>query len=220
MSILPSETVVARRPQPRGHHRWEGIFLAAGPGIRAGASVEELSIVDVAPLLLHQLGLPAPEDMAGSVPEAIFEPGELERRPRAARPRGPPAALVASPAAERRAGARGAGGRDGAPARTGVRRVSRQGEQLMPKATLRERVADPLPAGRRRPRPGDGPRPHRQPRGLAPADRARAGRALPRAHLRPARPRPQRHAAVGLHARRDGRRPARRCSTRSRSSGR
>src|SRR5262249_39020065 len=76
MSILPSETVVARRPEPRGHHRWEGIFLAAGPGIREGASVDELSIVDVAPLLLHQLGLPAPEDMAGSVPEAIFEPGE------------------------------------------------------------------------------------------------------------------------------------------------
>jgi predicted AlkP superfamily phosphohydrolase/phosphomutase len=81
MSILPSETVVARRPQPRGHHRWEGIFIAAGPGIRVGESVEELSIVDVAPLLLHQLGLGVPEDMSGSVPEAVFAPGELERRP-------------------------------------------------------------------------------------------------------------------------------------------
>lgn len=99
MSILPSETVVARRPEARGHHRWEGIFLAAGPGIRAGASVEELSIVDVAPLLLHQLGLPAPEDMAGSVPEAIFEPGELERRP-ARRVPAPAPALVSSPAAQ------------------------------------------------------------------------------------------------------------------------
>ena len=39
LSILPSETIVARRPEARGHHRWEGIFLAAGPGIRAGASV-------------------------------------------------------------------------------------------------------------------------------------------------------------------------------------
>jgi predicted AlkP superfamily phosphohydrolase/phosphomutase len=81
MSILPSDTVVARRPQPRGHHRWEGIFIASGPGIRSGESVEELSIVDVAPLLLHQLGLGVPEDMAGSVPEAIFNDGELERRP-------------------------------------------------------------------------------------------------------------------------------------------
>lgn len=84
---------MARRPEARGHHRWEGIFIAAGPGIRKGASVEELSIVDVAPLLLHQLGLPAPEDMSGSVPEAVFEPGELERRP----PRRAPAPAAPAP---------------------------------------------------------------------------------------------------------------------------
>lgn len=99
ISILPSETIVARRPEPRGHHRWEGIFLAAGPGIRAGASVEELSIVDVAPLLLHQLGLPVPEDMSGSVPEAVFEPAELDRRPVRRVPVTPAAAQVSSPAA-------------------------------------------------------------------------------------------------------------------------
>jgi predicted AlkP superfamily phosphohydrolase/phosphomutase len=81
MSILPSEAIVARRPETRGHHRWEGIFLAAGPGIRRGASVEELSIVDVAPLLLHQLGVATPEDMAGRVPRSVFEPEDLERRP-------------------------------------------------------------------------------------------------------------------------------------------
>jgi predicted AlkP superfamily phosphohydrolase/phosphomutase len=100
ISILPSETIVARRPEPRGHHRWEGIFLAAGPGIRAGATVEELSIVDVAPLLLHRLGLPVPEDMSGSVPEAVFEPAELERRRVRRVPVAPAAAPVASPAAE------------------------------------------------------------------------------------------------------------------------
>jgi predicted AlkP superfamily phosphohydrolase/phosphomutase len=100
ISILPSETIVARRPEPRGHHRWEGIFLAAGPGIRAGATVEQLSIVDVAPLLLHRLGLPVPEDMSGSVPEEVFEPAELERR-RVRRVSVAPAAVpVASPAAE------------------------------------------------------------------------------------------------------------------------
>ena len=42
---------------------------------------EELSIVDVAPLLLHQLGLPVPEDMAGSVPEADVRGGGARRRP-------------------------------------------------------------------------------------------------------------------------------------------
>ena len=81
MSILPSDTLVARRAEPRGHHRWEGIFAATGPGVRAGARVDELSIVDVAPLLLHLLDLPVPDDMAGRVPVEILEPAELERRP-------------------------------------------------------------------------------------------------------------------------------------------
>ena len=99
MSILPSDTIVARRPEPRGHHRWEGIFLAVGPGIRAGAAVDELSLVDIAPLLLHRIGLAAPEDMAGSVPEAIFEPGELERHPVRRAPVSA-SALVSSPVAD------------------------------------------------------------------------------------------------------------------------
>jgi predicted AlkP superfamily phosphohydrolase/phosphomutase len=81
MSILPSAEIVARRDQVRGHHRWDGIFAAAGPGIRAGAEVEPLSIVDVAPLILYRLGLGVPDDMAGRVPTSILEPEELQRRP-------------------------------------------------------------------------------------------------------------------------------------------
>jgi predicted AlkP superfamily phosphohydrolase/phosphomutase len=95
ISILPSETIVARRDQVRGHHRWEGFFLAAGPGIRAGERVEELSIVDVAPLILHSLDLPVPDDMAGRLPAEILEPGELERRPlRRVEAREPPAPVT------------------------------------------------------------------------------------------------------------------------------
>ena len=123
ISILPSSRIVARRPEPRGHHRWEGIFLAAGPGIRAGASVDELSIVDVAPLLLHRLGLPVPDDMTGRVPVEILEPAELAANP----PRTVAATFVARP--RRRPGRRrpraGRGGaRDGAPARPRIRRVT------------------------------------------------------------------------------------------------
>ena len=81
ISILPSETLVTRRPQPRGHHRWEGIFIASGAGIRTGAELHELSIVDVAPFVLHRLGLAIPEDMAGRLPAELLEPEELERRP-------------------------------------------------------------------------------------------------------------------------------------------
>ena len=94
MSILPSDTILARREEVGGHHRWEGIFMAAGPGIRPGLRAGELSIVDVAPLVLHQLGLPVPEDMAGRVPVEIFDPDELQRRP----PRLAPAS-AAAPAA-------------------------------------------------------------------------------------------------------------------------
>ena len=92
MSILPSRTIVARREEPHGHHRWEGILIAEGPGIRADAHADEVSIIDVAPLLLHQLGLPVPEDMAGSVPAGLFEEGELERRPVRSAPASNPAA--------------------------------------------------------------------------------------------------------------------------------
>jgi predicted AlkP superfamily phosphohydrolase/phosphomutase len=81
MSILPSETLVTRREELRGHHRWEGVFIATGPGIRAGAEVGELSILDVAPLIVHRLGLGIPDDMGGRVPTEILEQGELERRP-------------------------------------------------------------------------------------------------------------------------------------------
>jgi predicted AlkP superfamily phosphohydrolase/phosphomutase len=81
ISILPSETLIARRPEPRGHHRWEGTFIASGPGIRQGAEVDELSIVDVAPLILHRLGLPVPDDMEGRLATEILEAEELERQP-------------------------------------------------------------------------------------------------------------------------------------------
>lgn len=81
MSILPSPEIVARRDQVRGHHRPDGIFIAAGPGIRAGVTVDPLSIVDVAPLILHRLGLGVPDDMVGRVPTSILEPAEVKQRP-------------------------------------------------------------------------------------------------------------------------------------------
>ena len=91
ISILPSETIVARRRSCAATTAGRASSSPPGPGIRAGATVDELSIVDVAPLLLHQLGLAVPDDMAGRVPAAIFEPGSWSGDPprRAAAP--PPA---------------------------------------------------------------------------------------------------------------------------------
>jgi predicted AlkP superfamily phosphohydrolase/phosphomutase len=48
-----------------GSHRDNGIFLAEGPGVREGMTVEGAHIMDVAPTILHLLGVPAPEDMDG-----------------------------------------------------------------------------------------------------------------------------------------------------------
>lgn len=81
ISILPAESVVRHRHEPKGNHRWDGIFLARGPGIRASARLNELSITDVAPLVLYGLDLPVPQDLSGRVPTALFEPAALERRP-------------------------------------------------------------------------------------------------------------------------------------------
>lgn len=85
ISILPAESVFRRRHEPKGNHRWDGIFLARGPGVRSRVQLNELSIVDVAPLILYGLDLPVPGDMSGQVPTALFEPATLQRRPPRAR---------------------------------------------------------------------------------------------------------------------------------------
>jgi len=40
-----------------------GVFLARGPAFEAGRRIEGLDVYDVAPLVLHLLGLPGAEDM-------------------------------------------------------------------------------------------------------------------------------------------------------------
>lgn len=64
--------------------------MASGPGIRPGLRAEDVSIVDVAPLVLYRLGLPVPDDMAGRVPTEIFELEEIELRPPRRAPAGQP----------------------------------------------------------------------------------------------------------------------------------
>lgn len=56
-----------------GSHRDEGIFLAEGPGIRPGVTLQGAQIIDVAPTILHLLGVPAPNDMDGQVLEDILD---------------------------------------------------------------------------------------------------------------------------------------------------
>jgi len=49
-------------------HDLVGIFVAAGPGIGRGA-IPTVTLYDIAPTLLHLMGLPVPDDMSGKVLE-------------------------------------------------------------------------------------------------------------------------------------------------------
>jgi len=81
VSILPTDAPLRPRPKPAGTHQPLGVFMAKGPGIRRGMTFRELSILDVAPLLLYSLGLGIPEDMEGRVPLEVFEPSFRAKRP-------------------------------------------------------------------------------------------------------------------------------------------
>lgn len=81
VSILPAETPLRHRPKPVGTHRPLGVFTASGPGVRQGVALQELSILDVAPLLLYSLGLGIPEDLEGRLPLEIYEPSFRASRP-------------------------------------------------------------------------------------------------------------------------------------------
>jgi arylsulfatase A-like enzyme len=63
---------ISRYRQLSGTHRPEGIFLAAGPGIRQGRIDEELRLIDVAPTVLAHLRVAIPEDTDGQVLSRLF----------------------------------------------------------------------------------------------------------------------------------------------------
>jgi predicted AlkP superfamily phosphohydrolase/phosphomutase len=52
----------------------DGFILAVGDGIRAGATFERASILDVAPTILYLMGLPVGRDMEGRVATEILDP--------------------------------------------------------------------------------------------------------------------------------------------------
>jgi predicted AlkP superfamily phosphohydrolase/phosphomutase len=83
MAIGTSEFLANRALTPAyagsGWHRSEGIFIAAGEPIRAGA-LSGLSIVDMFPTLLFAQGLPLPPDLDGQVLTTAFTEEYLKRQ--------------------------------------------------------------------------------------------------------------------------------------------
>ncbi len=54
---------------PTGHYNHmnapPGVFICAGPGIKAGYKIEDAGVLDITPTILHLLGLPNAEDFDG-----------------------------------------------------------------------------------------------------------------------------------------------------------
>lgn len=76
--------IVTPRPHigDPGGHQMEGVFIAAGPGIDQSTSAHtDLLLEDVAPTILHVMGLAIPSDMDGKVLSNIFTDGGLHDRP-------------------------------------------------------------------------------------------------------------------------------------------
>ena len=59
-------------PRKFSSHRDEAIFVAAGPTVATGGTLEGGRIVDVAPTILSLLGVPVPPEMDGRALEEIF----------------------------------------------------------------------------------------------------------------------------------------------------
>ncbi|MHC3437788.1 alkaline phosphatase family protein [Natrialbaceae archaeon A-gly3] len=62
-----AEEVFSSAGAKAASHRSEGVFFARGPGIASGVTPSALSVVDVAPTVLHSVGEPVPETVDGTV---------------------------------------------------------------------------------------------------------------------------------------------------------
>jgi predicted AlkP superfamily phosphohydrolase/phosphomutase len=59
---------------PTGDHRMEGVLVASGAGIRPHTAPAGANLLDIAPTVLHLLGVPVPADMDGRVLSELLTP--------------------------------------------------------------------------------------------------------------------------------------------------
>ncbi|WP_418280456.1 alkaline phosphatase family protein [Halorubrum sp. DTA98] len=64
-----------------GNHRSTGLFAAWGEPIEAGSTVEDATVYDVAPTLLHAMGEPIPAETDGRVLVEVLEDAVSDREP-------------------------------------------------------------------------------------------------------------------------------------------
>jgi predicted AlkP superfamily phosphohydrolase/phosphomutase len=82
LSSYSSPVTKIRETINPGDHKMEGILIMAGSLIQASkGALPDLSLMDVAPTILHLLGLPIPSDLDGQVISRAFVPGSAVSRP-------------------------------------------------------------------------------------------------------------------------------------------
>jgi predicted AlkP superfamily phosphohydrolase/phosphomutase len=64
-----------------GAHRYIGLALFKGEGIRAGTTLPTAGILDVVPTLLYLMGIALPQNLDGKVIEGAIEPSYLKTHP-------------------------------------------------------------------------------------------------------------------------------------------
>jgi predicted AlkP superfamily phosphohydrolase/phosphomutase len=70
-TLAATSPVTDHRDRPWGYHHRDGVFIAAGPGVRPGVHDVSLEIVDVLPTLFHLAGLPIPAGLDGTVAKVL-----------------------------------------------------------------------------------------------------------------------------------------------------
>lgn len=70
-TLAATSPITDHRDRPWGYHHVNGVFMAAGPGIRSGA-LSPLDIVDILPTVLHLGGLPVPNGLDGRVADHVL----------------------------------------------------------------------------------------------------------------------------------------------------
>jgi predicted AlkP superfamily phosphohydrolase/phosphomutase len=82
-SIIIEPTLPGSGPglQWYGMHRSEGIFIACGPHIERGTTIDNATQYDITPTILYLQGQPIPSDMDGKVLTNIFTEEHLSAQP-------------------------------------------------------------------------------------------------------------------------------------------
>jgi predicted AlkP superfamily phosphohydrolase/phosphomutase len=64
-----------------GHHRPDGVLILSGAGVKSGARLNNASILDLTPTILHTMGVAVPREMDGRVLAEAFGPDSPAARP-------------------------------------------------------------------------------------------------------------------------------------------